>query len=100
MRMFCGRNRGGTWGCIWGIIRIGCRGCTRGGTFGDTVSGTWGSTSVLRVVLVGIPKTATDRFLSSLYTGFNAVNYIFKSTERRILFEYYHKPNMNTNIFG
>ena len=45
MRMFCGSNRDGTWGSIWGIIRIGCRGCTRGGTFGDTVSGTWGSTS-------------------------------------------------------
>ena len=43
--MFCGSNRGGTWGSIWGIIRIGCRGCTSGGTFGDTVSGTWGSTS-------------------------------------------------------
>ena len=44
-QMFCDSNRDGTWGSIWGIIRIGCRGCTRGGTFGDTVSGTWGSTS-------------------------------------------------------
>ena len=32
--------------------------------------------------------------------AFMLLNYIFKSTERRLLFEYYHKPNTNTNIFG
>ncbi len=33
---------------------------------------------VLGVVLVGMPKAATDWFLSSLYTGFNAVKLYFQ----------------------
>ena len=59
-RMFCDSNRGGTWGSIWGIIRIGCRGCTRGGTFGDTVSGTCGSTSSRGVIRGGTSWDAQD----------------------------------------
>ena len=64
--MFCDSNRDGTWGSIWGIIRIGCRGCTRGGTFGDTVSGTWGSTSSKGGIRGCTSWDATDCFLSGM----------------------------------